>query len=64
MSKEVSFEDDIASAKKILEQLKDPNITLKDSMKLYKDGKKKLLNATKILEEAKLEFEELNKDLS
>jgi len=60
MSKEKSFEAKLELAKELLEKLKDPEITLDKAMQLYKDGKKELQSATKMLEEAKLEFEELN----
>jgi len=60
MSKK-SFEQKLDSAKEILQKLKDPEITLEDAMKFYKKGKKELDDATKMLEVAELEFEELNK---
>jgi len=64
MSKEdekISFENKIEEAKKLLDKLIDPNITLSNSVKIYKDGMKELEAAQKLLDEAKLEFEELNK---
>jgi len=64
MSEEKSFEDRLKSAKEILDKLKDPELDIKTSMELYKEGKKELDEATKLLEEAELELEELNKDLS
>jgi exodeoxyribonuclease VII small subunit len=60
MSEEKSFEDGLKKAKELLEKLKDPELTISESMKLYKEAKKELENATKLLEEA--ELEELNKD--
>lgn len=59
---ETSFEDKIESAKELLEELIDPEITLSKSVKIYKAGMKELEDASKMLEEAKLEFEELNKE--
>lgn len=64
MSEETSFEKKIAHAKEILEKLMDPEITLSESVALYKEGMKELKEATKLLEEAKLQFEELNKEES
>jgi len=62
MSEEKSFEDRLKNAKEILDKLKDPELDIKTSMELYKKGKKELDEATKLLEEAELELEELNKD--
>ncbi len=59
MSEEISFEDKLKNAKKILERLSDPSITLKDAMREYKKGISILNEATKMIEEAKLEYEEL-----
>jgi exodeoxyribonuclease VII small subunit len=55
------FEKKIEKSKEILDKLMDPEITLEDSMKLYKEGIKELKEASKMLENAKLEFEELSK---
>ena len=63
MSKEVetnSFENKIVEAQKLLEKLIDPEITLSNSVEVYKNGMKELDEAQKLLDEAKLEFEELN----
>ncbi len=61
MSKEkISFENKIDEANKLLEKLIDPEITLSDSVKLYKDGIKELDDAQKLLDDAKLQFEELS----
>ncbi len=59
--KEMSFEEKIDSAKQLLEQLTDPEITLSNSVKIYKDGIKEIEEAQKLLDTAKLNFEELNK---
>ncbi len=53
------FEKKIEKAKEILNSLMDPEITLNESMKKYKEGIKELKEANKMLEKAKLEFEEL-----
>lgn len=62
MSKEnkISFEDKIEESKKLLEKLIDPEITLSSSVDIYKKGMKELESAQKLLDEAKLEFEELS----
>ncbi len=54
-----SFEDKLKIAKEILETLSNPEITLKDAMKKYKKGVSILNEATKMIEDAKLEYERL-----
>ena len=54
-----SFENKIEEAKKLLDKLTDPNITLSKSVEVYKNGLKELETAQKLLEEAKLEFQEV-----
>jgi exodeoxyribonuclease VII small subunit len=54
----MSFEKKIDKSKELLEKLMDPDITLSESVKLYKNGLKELQSANKLLEEAKLQFEE------
>ncbi len=56
-----SFEEKIDSAKELLEKLTDPEITLSNSVKIYKEGIKEIEDAQKLLDSAKLNFEELNK---
>lgn len=58
----VNFEDKISNAKQFLEKLSNPEITLSDSIKLYKDGIKELEVAQKLLDEAKLVFSVESKD--
>ncbi len=60
VKKDVNFEDKIKQAKELLDKLIDPEITLQTSVQVYKDGMKELEEAQKLLDEAKLEFEELN----
>ncbi|MEA3512198.1 MAG: exodeoxyribonuclease VII small subunit [Campylobacterota bacterium] len=55
----ITFENKINEAQKILENLIDPEITLSKSVELYKNGIKELEVAQKLLDDAKLEFEEL-----
>jgi exodeoxyribonuclease VII small subunit len=59
MEKEVSFEQKIENARKILQKLVDPQITLAQSVKAYEEGIKELNEATKMLEEAKLKINEI-----
>jgi len=56
---QTNFETKIINAQKLLDKLIDPQLTLSDSVKVYKDGMKELEEAQKLLEEAKLEFVEL-----
>ena len=58
-TKSASFEEKIEHAKKILEKLMDPEITLAESVKAYEEGIKELNEATKLLEEAKLKINEI-----
>jgi len=53
------FEDKIVEAQQLLEKLIDPEITLSQSVEVYKKGMNELEEAQKLLEEAKLEFKEL-----
>ena len=56
----VSFENKIKEAQELLEKLIDPEITLSNSVEVYKNGMKELETAQKLLDEAKLEFKELS----
>lgn len=60
--KSSDFEKRIEEAKKMLNELMNPDITLADSVRLYKDGIKALKEAQKMLEDAKLEIEEIEKN--
>lgn len=57
-----SFEEKIEEAKKLLEKLIDPEITLSSSVEVYKKGMEELELAQKLLDEAKLNFKELTKE--
>jgi exodeoxyribonuclease VII small subunit len=59
--KDINFEDKIKQAKELLDKLIDPEITLQKSVEVYKDGMKELEEAQKLLDDAKLEFEEYSK---
>ncbi len=56
------FEKKIQKAKEILNELMNPEITLQESMKKYKEGIKALKEANDMLEKAKLEIEELKRE--
>jgi exodeoxyribonuclease VII small subunit len=58
----LSFEEKIKKSKEILDKLMDPEITLEDSVKFYKEGLKELQEAQKLLEKAKITFEEFDHD--
>ena len=60
IKEKINFEDKINEAKKHLDKLMNVDITLSNSVKEYKSGLKELETAQKLLDEAKLEFEELN----
>ena len=51
-----NFEDKIIKEKELLEKLSNPQITLSDSINVYKTGVKELEDAQKLLDEAKLIF--------
>ena len=55
----INFEDKIEEAKELLDKLLDPEITLSQSVEVYKEGLEKLNIAQKLLEDAKLQFEKL-----
>ena len=57
-----NFEEKIFKAKELLEKLSNPQITLSDSINVYKTGIKELEEAQKLLDEAKLIFTIQNKE--
>lgn len=59
---DINFEDKITKAKELLEKLSNPQITLSDSINVYKTGVKELEDAQKLLDEAKLIFTTANKE--
>jgi exodeoxyribonuclease VII small subunit len=59
---QVNFEEKIIKAKELLEKLSNPQITLSDSIQVYKIGVKELEDAQKLLDEAKLIFTTQNKE--
>ena len=60
--KSKNFEKKIETSKEILEKLMDPEIPLSQSVELYKSGLKELQEANKLLEEAKIELKEYQKE--
>lgn len=58
MAKE-KFETKLESAKKILETLMNPEITLEESVKAYEKGMHELSDAQKMLEEAQIKINEI-----
>uniref|UniRef100_UPI004047AFE9 exodeoxyribonuclease VII small subunit n=1 Tax=Aliarcobacter sp. TaxID=2321116 RepID=UPI004047AFE9 len=59
---QINFEEKIIKAKELLEKLSNPQITLSDSIQVYKTGIKELEEAQKLLDEAKLIFTVENKN--
>ena len=59
---QINFEEKIIKAKELLEKLSNPQITLNDSIQVYKTGVKELEDAQKLLDEAKLIFSTANKE--
>jgi len=60
MSKEtLSFETKLDNAKKVLETLMQPQITLQDSLKAYENGMQELQEAQKMLEDAVIKIKEI-----
>jgi len=63
MDKEKEFEELLEIAKKYLEELNKPDITLSQSITNYKKGIQILEEAQKKLDNAKLQFQELDKSI-
>lgn len=60
MAKEnIGFESKLESAKKVLETLMNPQITMAESVKAYEKGMSELAEAQKILEEAQIKITEI-----
>lgn len=53
------FESKLQNAKKILDTLMNPEITLADSVKAYEEGMSELSKAQKILEDAEIKITEI-----
>lgn len=61
--KEKDFEGSLKRAKEIVDALVNPEISLNDGMKLYKEGVKELKNAEELLTKAKIEYQEIKKEI-
>ena len=59
MSKTQNFELKLENAKKTLETLMNPEITLQNSVKAYEKGMSELAQAQKILEDAVIKINEI-----
>ncbi|MEA3290196.1 MAG: exodeoxyribonuclease VII small subunit [Campylobacterota bacterium] len=59
----ISFESKIEEANKYLDKLVDPEITLSQSVEVYKQGMKELEDAQKMLDEAKLQFKVISDEI-
>lgn len=59
-----TFEEKLAHSKELLEKLMDPEITLEQSVKLYEEGLDTIRAAQKMIEEAKLKVETIEKSQS
>ena len=59
-----TFEEKLEISKNILNQLMNPEITLEESLKLYENGLKEIKEAQKMIEEAKVKIETIEKNQS
>jgi len=59
-----TFEEKLTHSKSLLEKLMDPEITLEESIKLYEEGLNTIKEAQKMIEEAKLKVETIEKSRS
>lgn len=57
-----TFEMKLDESKKILNQLMNPEITLEESLKLYENGLKQIKEAQKMIEEAKVKIQTIEKN--
>ncbi len=59
-----SFEEKLKKSKELVDKLMNPEITLEESIKIYKEGLETIKEAQQMLEEAKLKVEEISKNIS
>ena len=59
-----TFEQKLEESKKILNRLMSPDITLEESLKLYEEGLAQIKDAQKMIEEAKVKIETIEKNSS
>ncbi|HHB93703.1 MAG TPA: exodeoxyribonuclease VII small subunit [Campylobacterales bacterium] len=57
-----TFEQKLEVSKEILNRLMNPSITLEDSIKLYEEGLKNIKEAQKMIEEAKVKIQIIEKE--
>ena len=57
-----TFEEKLEASKTILNQLMNPEITLEESLKLYENGLVQIKEAQKMIEEAKIKIETIEKN--
>jgi exodeoxyribonuclease VII small subunit len=62
--KQTTFEEKLSESKAILEKLMDPEITLEQSVRLYEQGLETIKAAQKMLDEAKVIVETIEKGQS
>lgn len=58
-----NFEERLEKAKSLLDKLMSPDVTLEESVKLYKEGMDELKQAEEMLSKAKIEYEEIKKEI-
>jgi len=61
--KNSTFEAKLEVSKEILNKLMDPSITLEESLKLYEEGLAEIKLAQKMIEEAKVKIEIIEKKI-
>ena len=62
--KHKSFEENLELAKEYIDKLLDPEVTLEDSVELYKKALEVITKAQNMVEEAKLKVKEIDKQKS
>jgi len=62
--KNQTFEEKLEASKTILNKLMNPEITLEESLKLYENGLVQIKEAQKMIEEAKVKIETIEKNSS
>jgi len=62
--KNQTFEEKLEASKTILNKLMNPEITLEESLKLYENGLAQIKEAQKMIEEAKVKIETIEKNVS
>ncbi|RAX58817.1 exodeoxyribonuclease VII small subunit [Helicobacter monodelphidis] len=62
MKKQESFEEKVLCIENILKHLSKEDISLEESLRVYKEGAQKIKEAQEILHQAEIAFEEINMD--